>query len=186
MEESDIQFLQQLKIDCTQNDVPAVPEVVARFLYDQILKYNIESALEIGSAWGYSTLWLTHALEQTNGHLTSIEHSAPSVEITKENIKKADRAHFVDVHLGNAQDIIPLLHKKFDFAFIDGRKRDYKEFLDVVKPKLTPNAVIIFDNVKKFPEKTQHFWDYVENQHEFEYEALSLTDDDGLLILRKK
>ncbi len=48
---------------------------------------------------------------------------------------------------GRAQDIIPGIEQMFDLVYIDGDKREYTEYYNIVIRKIRPGGFIIADNV---------------------------------------
>ena len=52
----------------------------------------------------------------------------------------------VNLHIGDARDIVPSLGKRFDLVFIDANKRQYVEYYDLVMEYLNPGGFIIADN----------------------------------------
>ena len=179
-------FLQTLKQDDLKNDVPSVSETVGQFLCDQVEALKATSILELGTAHGYSTIWMASALEKYNGHLHTIDVSAPSFKIATENIKEAGFDQMVTQHFGNAKDIVPTIDATFDLIFIDARKRDTHIFFELCAPKLRPGGIILVDDVEKFKDKMQAFWDFIESQNEWVYQTLPLDADDSVMVASKK
>lgn len=178
-------FLQALKQDDLKNDVPSVSQTVAAFLHEQAHQIKAQSILEIGTAHAYSTIWLADVVEHYQGHLHTIDVSAPSFAIATENIKAVGLDHCVTQHFGNAKDVLPDITENFDLIFIDARKRDTHIFFQLCAPKLNPGGIIIVDDVEKFKDKMQPFWDFISNQTEWDYQTLPLDADDSIMILRR-
>jgi len=103
--------------------------------------------LEIGGANGYSAIWIGLGLEQTGGHLTSIEYDPARAKVAAENIRKAGLSDVVTVVPGDAFREIPKVQGDFDFVFLDAWKRDYKRFLDMVFPRLSLRGLFLAHNV---------------------------------------
>ena len=143
---------------------------------------NVKNALEIGTSNGYSGLWLSKALKQTGGHLTTIEFYEKRQSIALENFKKCGVADIVRPIQGSACDIIRSFDddKKFDFVFIDANKREYVEYFHLVKPHLTDKALIVADNIISHAEKVQTFIDAIDADNEFQYEIYELPG--GILV----
>ena len=120
---------------------------------------NIKSVLEIGTSNGYSGLWITKALKQTGGRLTTIEYYDKRQSIAVENFKKCGVLDIVRTLQGSACEILEALSpdEKFDFVFIDANKSEYVRYFELVKPHLTDKALIVADNITSHPEKVQTF-----------------------------
>lgn len=188
MNESLESYLAILKQFGIENNIPNVTEIGGRFLHMLVLMNESKSVLEIGSANGYSTLWLSDAVRQNGGRVTSIDFSAPTYQQAKKNIDEAGFSDIVDFHFGNALSVIPDFPNGtlFDFVFVDGEKRSYFDFWKVIQPFLEPCAVIIFDDVLAFPDKTQPFLQSIKSVKGFSQVLLPIDEGDGVLLMRKE
>ena len=92
---------------------------------------------------------------------------------------------------------MPSLGKVFDLVFVDGNKRHYRQYLDMVLPLLSERGVVLADNtlwsgkVLNTPAgndyQTQSIIDfnrYVASRSDIEQIILPVRD--GLTIIRKK
>jgi caffeoyl-CoA O-methyltransferase len=135
------------EIKAADSDQLAVSEEDGRFLRVMIVSSGARRVLEIGGAYGYSAIWMGLALRQTGGRLTSIEYDASRARLAAEHVRAAGLADIVTVVPGDAFAEIPKLQGTFDFVFLDAWKRDYKRFLDVMLPRLTPHGLFLAHNV---------------------------------------
>lgn len=102
--------------------------------------------LEIGTYTGYSAICLARGLKP-GGELHTIESNDELHEMSSRYIDMAGLADRVIQHTGRAQDIIPTLNRTFDLVFIDGDKREYCEYYDIVIDRVRKGGFIIADNV---------------------------------------
>ena len=102
--------------------------------------------LEIGTFTGYSAICLAKGLKP-GGRLITIEINDEITEFTHSYFHKAGVENKIVQMTGKAQDIIPQLDYKFDLVYIDGDKREYCEYYNLVIDKVTPGGFIIADNV---------------------------------------
>ena len=128
-------------------DQLAVSEEDGRFLRVMVASNRARRALEIGGASGYSAIWIGLGLRETGGHLTTIEYDAARAKIAANNIRRAGLADVVTVVPGDAFKEIPKVAGEFDFVFLDAWKRDYKRFLDLALPRVTPGGLFLAHNV---------------------------------------
>jgi predicted O-methyltransferase YrrM len=135
------------QIRAADRDQLAVSEEDGRFLRLMVTMSGARRALEIGAASGYSAIWIGLGLRQTGGRLTAIEYDAPRARAAAEHIRRAGLADVVSVVSGDAFKEIPKLAGGFDFVFLDAWKRDYKRFLDLVMPRLSPRGLFLAHNV---------------------------------------
>jgi len=167
-----------------------------RFL--EMLSYMISPSqiLEIGTYTGYSAICLARGLK-SGGQLHTIEVNDELNEMSTYYIALAGVADRVTLHTGRAQDVIPSMPFTFDLVFIDGDKREYSEYFDLVFDKVRKGGFIIADNVlwggkiaggksSKDPQTKGVilFNEKVRMDHRVEKVVLPLRD--GILIVRKK
>jgi len=114
----------------------------------EMLSYMISpvSVLEIGTYTGYSAICLARGLK-SGGQLHTIEINDELNGMSTRYFALAGVADRVTLHTGRAQDVIPKLDRTFDLVFIDGDKREYCEYYDIVFDKVRTGGFIIADNV---------------------------------------
>lgn len=111
--------------------------------------------LEIGTSYGYSTLWLAAAAKQTGGKVITLEMADYKQAYAAGKMREAGLAEAVEFHCGDALEIIPRLEGGFDMVFLDLWKDLYVPCLDLFYPKLAPGAVIVADNMlRPGPDRT--------------------------------
>ena len=111
------------------------------------------SILEVGTSYGYSTLWLAAAAREVGGRVTTLEIHPGKVEYARSRLGKAGLAAHVDFRLGPAQNTLESLPGPFDFVLLDLWKDLYVPCFDLFYPKLARGAVIVADNML-YPEAT--------------------------------
>ncbi len=106
---------------CSPNlaDGQQVACATGHLLYDLIIGLEIRSILEVGTSYGYSTLWFAHALKQTGGRLVTTELVGYKLAHAREQLKAADLDDVVDFREGDALEIIPTLEGPFELVFVD-------------------------------------------------------------------
>jgi predicted O-methyltransferase YrrM len=188
MKSERLQLLKKFKKADLKSDVPSVSITNAKFLHALIIDHTFKSGLEIGTAHAYSTIWLADAFEQNQGKLTTIEHSPPSFDQAKINLFRAKLEKTVTQHLGRAQVVIEQKlssNSSYDFIFIDGIKKSTKEFFQLFSPRLEKKGIIVIDDVIKFKDKMQDFYDFLATQSEWAYTVHQLDKDDGIMTLKR-
>ena len=124
-----------------------VGEEVARLLQALIVARCARHIVELGTSYGYSTLFLADAARRTGGRVTTFELSAEKQAFAREQLAEARLGGFVDWRQGDAVELLPSLDDGVDFVLIDLWKELYVPCLDLVYPKLAENAVIAADNM---------------------------------------
>ena len=80
--------------------------------------------LEIGTAVGYSGLWLAGALPPT-GMLLTMEIDPERARTARDNFARGGVADRVNVIVGDAQRMLAKVSGPFDLIFQDGNKQQY-------------------------------------------------------------
>ncbi|PIZ71226.1 hypothetical protein COY07_05270 [Candidatus Peregrinibacteria bacterium CG_4_10_14_0_2_um_filter_43_11] len=186
MDSSLLSYLKKLKQFGVENDIPNVTETVGRFLNMMVKIKKPQRILEIGCANGYSTLWMAEAAREVGAKITAIDWSKPTFESAVSNLAEAGFGSMVDFQFGNAIEVVSQLNQTFDFVFVDGQKRDYWDFWVAVEPRLADHAVVVFDDVLAFPEKTALFHKNIQGVSGYERVVLPVDEGDGIMLLYKE
>lgn len=125
----------------------AVSEDDGRFLRVLIASTGATRVLEIGTASGYSAIWMGLGLRQTGGRLTTIEYDPARAREAADNLRRAGLQDVVTVVAGDAFKAIPALEGPFDLVFLDAWKPDYKKFFDLVFPRVNAGGLFLAHNV---------------------------------------
>ena len=102
--------------------------------------------LEIGTAIGYSALWLATALPP-DGLLISLERDAARAARARDHARAAGLDAQVNVMIGDAARFLHKVAGPFDLIFQDGDKGSYLTMLDALHGLLRPGGVLVTDNV---------------------------------------
>jgi predicted O-methyltransferase YrrM len=106
--------------------------------------------LEIGTLGGYSTIWMARALPE-DGRLVTMEIDPAHAAVAKENVERAGLSNKVEVLLGNARDLLPIVAERgeepFDMSFIDADKASIPTYFEWAMKMSRPGSIIIVDNV---------------------------------------
>ncbi len=155
-----------------------------------------KAILEIGTYTGYSAICLAQGL-QKGGRLHTIDINEELKSMILRYVKEAGLENTIQLHIGNAVNIVPTLKEDFDLVFIDADKENYSLYYDLVFPKVKQGGYIIADNVlwsgrildspMKMDVDTKAIYDYANKvQQDIRVEKVLLPIRDGLLIARKK
>jgi len=179
------QYLKKLRAYGIKNDIPNVTDEVGMFLYMLIQVKKPKSILEIGCANGYSTIFLSEAARLIGSRVITIDHSAPTFAAAQENLKEVKLNEYVEFNFGDARELIPQMKGEFDFVFVDGQKASYIDFWRLLKDRLSTGAVLVWDDMMAFPEKTKSFSEAVKNLPGFDQVLIPIDGDDGILLMIK-
>jgi caffeoyl-CoA O-methyltransferase len=135
------------RIKAADSDLLAVSEEDGRLLRVLAAASGATRVLEIGSANGYSAIWIGLGLRETGGRLVTIEYDAKRAQEAEANVRAAGLSDIVRVLPGDAFKVIPTVEGTFDFVFLDAWKKDYQRFFDLVFPRLNKGGLFVAHNV---------------------------------------
>ena len=127
-------------------DLPLVDAEVGALLRVLATSISARRILEIGTAIGYSGIWLAGALPQ-DGSLITMEMEPERAREARANFTRAGLADRVNVIVGDARLMIAKVAGPFDLIFQDGDKQLYEPLLDRLVDHLRPGGVLVTDNV---------------------------------------
>jgi predicted O-methyltransferase YrrM len=132
----------------------AVGPATGRFMNLLAREAKSRIILEIGTSYGYSTVWLAEAARATGGKVITLELHAYKQDYARDQLSKAGLADFVEFRTGDAKDLLAALESSVDFVLLDLWKNLYIPCFDLFYPKLNPGAVVVADNML-YPESAQ-------------------------------
>lgn len=142
-EEDDI--LLQIKDDAKKINRPININPEDGKLLELLIKISdSKKILEIGTFYGYSTIWLARSIE--NGIIYTIEKDKDSYEKAEQNFIKANVNNKIKILKGTAEEILPTLNEEFDLIFIDAEKNHYLQYLYFVEKLLKKGGLLVADN----------------------------------------
>ena len=110
---------------------------------------NAQRVVEIGTANGYSGLWICLGLQSTGGKLITHEIDSRATSLARENFKRAGVEQIVTVVEGDAHETVTRLKEPIDILFIDADKAGYPDYLNKLLPLVRPGGLILADNVSR-------------------------------------
>lgn len=140
------EYLETLRKTAREEGIPVMLPSSSKLLAAIISLKKPTNVLEIGTAVGYSgSIMLKFAAD--NCRLTTLEIEEKSAMRAKETFSKLGFSERVTLHIGDAEEIVPLLSGSFDFILCDGPKSRYLEFYPYLKSLLKSGGVLFCDNV---------------------------------------
>lgn len=103
--------------------------------------------LEVGSSYGYSTVWLAEAARAIDGKVISLELRLAKTEYARTQLARAELERFVEFRVGDALASLAQLAGPFDFVLLDLWKDLYVPVFEQLYPKLAPGAIVVADNM---------------------------------------
>ena len=133
------------------NKVPIITRDVLKYMLFVARSEKSSNILEIGTATGYSGIFLAQVAAENKGNFTSIEIDENRYSEAVNNFKKMDLLNSKNnLILGDALEEIPKLYdlnKKYDLIFMDAAKGQYRNFFKLLFPILSENGIMFIDNL---------------------------------------
>jgi predicted O-methyltransferase YrrM len=140
-------LLLELEERCARDGIPAVEPDTGRFLGVMVSCMLAGSILELGTAYGYSTLWMARAQPET-GRIWTIDPNHESAAVARSYFERSGFADRIEIIEQPALDILPKLpQRQYDIVFIDALKEEYPEYLRLALPHLKRSGLVIVDNL---------------------------------------
>ncbi len=175
------------------------PRMASGHLQGRLLKMLVRmirprNIVEIGTYSGYSALSMAEGLEE-GSMLYTFEINDEQEDFTRPWIEGSAYADKIRFCIGDALELIPRMSLTFEMAFVDGDKRKYTDYYDMLLPRLPHGGYIIADNT---------LWDghVLEESHDRQTTGIQAFNDrvaaddrvekvilpirDGLTLIRKK
>jgi predicted O-methyltransferase YrrM len=138
--------LQDIARTGEKENLPLIDAEVGALLRVLAAAVGATRILEIGTAIGYSGIWLAGALPP-GGMLVTMEMDEGRARTARQNFARAGLADRANVVVGDAKLMIAKVAGPFDVIFLDGPKHLYNPLLDRLVALLRPGGLLITDNV---------------------------------------
>jgi predicted O-methyltransferase YrrM len=143
------EFLQRMPGEAEEEGVPLIqiPDEIGRLLQILIKVSGVSTVLELGTLFGYSSIWMARALPES-GRITTLEAEPRHASVARRNFEIAGIADKVDIKEGPALETLSTLAgTNFDLVFIDADKVNYVSYLEWALRLTRSGSVIVADNV---------------------------------------
>jgi caffeoyl-CoA O-methyltransferase len=128
-----------------RHDTPIIGPAVARLLTLLVQISGAKRIFEMGSAIGYSTIWLARAAGP-KAQVFYTDGDPKNAERAGEYFRRAGVTKRVRIQVGNALELVGKTPEKFDLIFNDVDKHQYPDALKAALPKLKRGGLLITDN----------------------------------------
>ncbi len=141
------ELLLELEAEAELENIPIVGPVVGELLSILAGAVGAANILEIGTAAGYSAIYLARGCAPIDGRVLTLESNGSMVDRARENFQKAGLGDRVEVRVGDALKTLKQLDDVFDLIFIDIEKKDYIKALPDCQRLLRKGGLLVADNV---------------------------------------
>lgn len=129
------------------NKIPVMRETTRELMKVNLLISKPLDILEIGTAVGYSSLYMSKYIKD-GASITTIELDEDRYDMAIENIRRFGKENVINAILGDATEVLKTLKTdSFDFVFVDAAKGQYINYLEDILRILKKGGLMISDNV---------------------------------------
>jgi len=129
-----------------KRDIPIIGPAVGRMIYLLAQISGARRIFEMGSAIGYSTIWLARAAGP-DAEIYYTDGDSANAKRACGYFQRAGVNERVQILIGDAVELIDSVPGEFDLIFIDVEKHQYPAALRKALPRLHNEGLLITDNV---------------------------------------
>ena len=102
--------------------------------------------LEVGTAYGYATLWMALA-QPSVGRIWTIDSEAARTDVARSYFRRAAEDDYIEVFNTPALELLENFpHRNLDIVFVAANPREYDKYLDATLPMLKLSGLAIFND----------------------------------------
>ncbi len=140
-------LLLEMEKEAAAERIPIVGPLVGELLFILARATGAANLLELGTATGYSTIFLARACQPALGRVITLEWEESMAARARTNFVKAGLARQIEVHIGDALQLMAKMDGPFDFIFMDIDKESYLPALPHCRRLLRVGGLLFTDNV---------------------------------------
>jgi caffeoyl-CoA O-methyltransferase len=140
------ELLLDLEKEAREEGIPIIGPVVGRLLMVLVGAIGARPVLELGTANGYSAVYLARACQGTGGRLLTLEWDPEMAERARANLGWAGLSEVAEVRTGDALKLMDNLEESFGLIFMDIDKEYYRPALPHCRRLLKPGGLLLVDN----------------------------------------
>lgn len=138
--------LREMERYATKQSTPIIGPACGRLLYQLARLIRAQRVFEMGSAIGYSTLWLARAVGP-DGTVFYTDGDPGNAQRARKYLSRAGVLDRVRVQVGEALQLLKSTDGEFDLIFNDVDKAQYPEVFRLAIPRVRIGGLFITDNV---------------------------------------
>src|SRR5262249_49278202 len=133
--------------ECRRRSIPMLGPHKAVRLVELLRAQRPQWVVEVGTAIGYSALWIADALrELKQGHLITLEMDPERAAEAARYFHKAEVARWITQIIGDARERIREVKEPIDLLFLDGGFANYYPCFLNCRDRLRDGALLVADN----------------------------------------
>jgi predicted O-methyltransferase YrrM len=160
-----LQIINEVDAACRQRSIPMLgPDKVAR-LCDLVREARPKLVVEVGTAIGYSGLWLAATLRALGeGRLVTLEMDPERAEEAAGYFRRAGLMELITQLVGDARERIREIQGPIDLLFLDGGFENYYPCFMACREQLRDGALLVADNAGIGAKEMADYLEYVRSR----------------------
>jgi predicted O-methyltransferase YrrM len=150
-------LLIELRERCVQDGVPVVSPVIGRFLATIVTAMQANRIVEVGTGYGYSTLWMALA-QPSVGRIWTVEPDARRTDVARSYFARSAEDDYIEVFNTPPLELLENFpHRNLDVALVAANQDEDLEYLELVIPMLKLSGLAIFSDCLTMPNFAERF-----------------------------
>ena len=139
-------LLLELEQHGRKDGVAVVSRETGRLLSTLVAGMQASRILEVGTGYGYSTLWMAFA-QPRMGKIWTVETDTQRTDVALSYFKRAGEDDYIEIFNTPALELLENFpHRNLDIVFIDANLGEYRTYLDLVVPMLKLSGLVVVDD----------------------------------------
>jgi len=173
-------LLLELEQHGRKDGISVVSRETGRLLSVVVHAMQASRILEIGTGYGYSTLWMAMA-QPRMGKIWTIDPDMHRTDTAMTYFKRAEEDDYIEVFNTPALELLGnFVHRNLDIVFIDAKKHEYRDYLNLTIPMLKLSGLVIVDDCLSDPEAMVDFNNYFLTHPALDATILPLGNGTGI------
>ncbi len=157
----------EVDAECRRRSIPMLGSHRAARLCELIRQARPNLVVEVGTAIGYSGLWIAGTLRDLGqGQLLTYELEDSRAAEAMRYFQQADLASWIIPIVGDARQRLAEVTKTIDLLFLDGGFANYYPCLQACRKQLREGALLVADNAGIGADDMRDYLDYVRGHYQ--------------------
>jgi predicted O-methyltransferase YrrM len=161
------EVIAEVDAECRKRSIPMIGSEKANRLVELIRQSRPELVVEVGTAIGYSGLWIADTLRDLKrGRLFTFEQDPDRIVEARRNFERAGVAGLITQYQGDARELVREVHEPIDILFLDGGFSNYYPCFLNCRAMLRDGALLVADNAGIGATEMADYLEFVRSHYE--------------------
>lgn len=139
-------LLLELERNARKDGVEIASREMGRLLSTLVAGMQASRIMEVGTGYGYATLWMAFA-QPRMGKIWTIDPDTRRTDVALSYFKHAGEDDYIEIFNTPAIELLENFpHRNLDIVFIDANVEEYRTYLDLVVPMLKLSGLVVADD----------------------------------------